>query len=82
MMTRKLQLPGPRIWKPKYLADFLGYSLHWVYKRTKSGAEDPPPRCPGLGRLRFDTESEAFQDWIIRQMGNPFRVDNEDDDDV
>jgi hypothetical protein len=64
-----LNLPGPRIWKPKHLADFLGVSIHWVYKRTEAAADDPIPRIPGVGRLSFDTRSPAFQDWIGRQLG-------------
>lgn len=62
-------LPEPRIWKPKHLAEFLGVSVHWVYKRTEAAAEDPIPRIPGVGRLSFDTYSAAFQKWIGRQLG-------------
>jgi hypothetical protein len=65
----KLNLPEPRIWKPKHLADFLGLSVHWVYKRTEGNAEDPIPRIPGVGRLSFDTHSPSFQQWISRQLG-------------
>jgi predicted DNA-binding transcriptional regulator AlpA len=50
-----LNLPSPRIWTPQHLAEFLGMSKHWVYKRTQEDAEDPIPRVPGIGRLRFDT---------------------------
>lgn len=64
-----LQLPGPRIWTAKDLADFFGMTVFWVYKRTKEKAGDPPPRCPGIGRLRFDTHSEAFRQWMSRQLG-------------
>ncbi|MEW6208720.1 MAG: hypothetical protein AB1631_10160 [Acidobacteriota bacterium] len=64
-----LDLPGPRVWKPRHLADFLGVSVHWVYKRTERGAEDPIPRIPGVGRLSFDTHSPLFQEWIGRQLG-------------
>jgi hypothetical protein len=64
-----LNLPGPRIWKPKNLADFLGFSVHSVYKRTASDAEDPIPRIPGAGQLRFDTHSPLFQAWLSRQLG-------------
>jgi hypothetical protein len=66
---QRLDLPGPRVWKPKHLAEFLGFSVHWVYKRTASDAEDPIPRIPGAGQLRFDTWSPAFQQWIARQLG-------------
>lgn len=64
-----LNLPAPRIWKPKHLAEFLGVSIHWVYKRTESGAMDPIPRIPGVGRLSFDTHSPVFQRWMRRQLG-------------
>ena len=62
-------LPPPRVWKPKDLADFLGVSISWVYKRTEAKADDPIPRIPGVGQLRFDTHSPAFQAWIERQLG-------------
>jgi hypothetical protein len=62
-----LDLPGPRIWTLKHLADFLGVSVSWVYKRTASDAEDPIPRVQGVGRLRFDTQAPAFQAWLRRQ---------------
>lgn len=62
-----LDLPGPRIWTPKHLADFLGVSVSWVYKRTQGDAEDPIPRVAGVGRLRFDTHAPAFQAWLRRQ---------------
>jgi hypothetical protein len=64
-----LNLPAPRIWKPKHLAEFLGVSIHWIYKRTETSAEDPIPRIPGVGRLSFDTHSPAFQRWMGRQLG-------------
>ena len=64
-----LDLPAPRIWTPKHLAEFLGVSVHWVYKRTEAAAEDPIPRVAGVGRLRFDTHSPRFQTWMRRQLG-------------
>lgn len=64
-----LDLPAPRIWTPKHLADFLGVSVHWIYKRTESAAEDPIPRVAGVGRLRFDTQAPTFQAWMRRQLG-------------
>lgn len=81
-MSSNLQLPGPRIWGPVRLARFVGFSIHWVYKRTRAGAFDPPPRCPGLNRLRFDTESEEFREWLQRQIGHPSPIDGDDDDEV
>lgn len=64
-----LNLPPPRVWTPQHLADFLGVSVSWIYKRTMEGAEEPIPRIQGIGRLRFDTESPGFQDWMRRQLG-------------
>jgi len=64
-----LDLPGPRIWQLDDLAKFLRVGKSWVYKRTQANAEDPPPRCPGIGPLRFDTASPAFQSWLRRQLG-------------
>jgi hypothetical protein len=64
-----LNLPEPRIWSRKYLADFLGVSASWVYQRTMKNAEDPIPRIVGIGRLKFDTASPQFQDWMRRQLG-------------
>jgi hypothetical protein len=72
-----LNLPVPRIWTPQHLADFLGVSKSWVMKRTQAKAEDPIPRVPGVGRLRFDTENPRFQAWLARQLGY---VDVEDTD--
>jgi hypothetical protein len=65
----ELNLPEPRIWDAKRLAEFLGVSVHWVFKRTQSSAEDPIPRVPGIGRLKFDTENPRFQNWMRRQLG-------------
>jgi hypothetical protein len=63
-----INLPQPRIWKPEHLADFFGFSLHWVYQQTRKDSPDPPPRCGGFRRLRFDTQSPDFQTWISRQL--------------
>lgn len=62
------QLPPPRIWQPHHLANFLGFSIHWVYKQTRKDSPDPPPRCSGFRHLRFDTQSPDFQAWILRQL--------------
>ena len=64
-----LDLPGPRIWTPQDLAGFLRVKVSWVHRRTAKASPDPPPRCPGVGELRFDTHSPAFQSWIARQIG-------------
>ena len=76
----KLDLPIPRIWTPKHLAEFLGVSISWVYKRTEASAEDPIPRIAGVGRLRFDTQAPAFQAWLRRQGVGLDRVDEGDGD--
>lgn len=70
-----LNLPAPRIWTPKHLADFLGVSVSWVYQRTMRAAEDPIPRVAGVGRLRFDTQAPAFQAWLRRQGVGSDQVD-------
>jgi hypothetical protein len=73
-----LNLPGPRIWIPQNLADFLGVSVSWVHKRTMANAEDPIPRIKGVGNLRFDTANAQFQEWIRRQLGGvDIEVSNE-----
>jgi hypothetical protein len=64
-----LNLPEPRIWTPHHLAEFLGVSTSWVLKRTQAKAEDPIPRVPGVGRLRFDTANPKFEDWMRRHLG-------------
>lgn len=74
---QKIILPGPRIWNPRNLAEFLGVSIHWVYKRCEKKAVDPVPRVPGVGRLRFDTDSLTFQSWLGRKLGC---VDTGEDD--
>jgi hypothetical protein len=66
--TPDLLLPEPRIWKPEHVADFFGFSVHWVYKQTRKDSPDPPPRCQSFRRLRFDTQSPDFQAWILRQL--------------
>ena len=76
----QLNLPGPRIWTPKHLAEFLGMSVSWVYKRTEAAADDQVPRVAGVGRLRFDTHSPAFQAWLQRQGVGSDRIDSGGDD--
>lgn len=61
-------LPEPRIWTPKHLADFCGFSIHWVYKKTQSDCTDPIPRCKGMRQIRFDTYDPKFQMWLSRQL--------------
>jgi len=61
----KIALPPPRIWEPKHLAEFFGFTVHWVDKLMKSA--DPPPRCSGVGRRRFDTQSRTFREWLARR---------------
>lgn len=74
-MSTYVQLPGPRIWTPAHLARFFGLSIHWVYKVTSAKGGDPPPRCPGVSRLRFDTQSKEFQEWVKRQLGHGYAID-------
>lgn len=63
-----LDLPDPRIWKPKDLAKFLSVSVDWVYRRTGPSADDPIPRA-NMRLVRFDTHSREFQGWLARQLG-------------
>jgi hypothetical protein len=65
-----LDLPAPRIWKLEDLMGFLRVSKPWVYKHTTPRCEDPIPRIPGIGRLRFDTWNPQFQDWMARHLGH------------
>jgi len=40
----------------KQLSELLGFSLDWIYNRTKSGAPDALP-CHRIGRsIRFDPD--------------------------
>ena len=75
-----LDLPEPRIWTLKHLANFLGVSASWVYQRTTASADDPIPRVAGVGRLRFDSQSLTFQAWLRRQGVGLDRVDSGDGD--
>jgi hypothetical protein len=75
-----LDLPGPRIWTAKHLADFLSVSVHFVYKRCESKCEDPIPRVKDMRLLRFDTHSPAFQAWLRRQGVGSDHVDSGDGD--
>ncbi len=60
-----LNLPEPRIWDAQRLADYLGFSIHWVYKRCEKNADNPIPRIKGTRLIKFDTWSPAFQAWLI-----------------
>lgn len=59
----------PFIWSVEDLASFVGYSVHWVYKQTKKGSSDPPPRCPGIKEIRFNTRDPLFLAWLERRLG-------------
>ena len=61
--------PPPFIWTAEDLAAFVGYSVFWVYKQTKRGNTDPPPRCPGIKELRFNTRDPRFREWLERRLG-------------
>lgn len=81
-VQQSINLPGPRIWKPEHLAAFFGFSVHWVYKLTRNGSPDPPPRCQGFRLIRFDTQSLEFQAWILRQLVCYTPIDEEEIDRV
>ena len=75
-MSANEQVKSPQfIWTVEDLAAFVGYSVHWVYKQTKKESSDPPPRCPGIKELRFNTRDPRFREWLERRIG-PIDLDN------
>jgi predicted DNA-binding transcriptional regulator AlpA len=52
------------IWTAKELAEFLGVSIHWVYRRSAE-----IPRCPGIGRFRVNVNNPDFQTWLKSKIG-------------
>lgn len=64
------------IWTVDDLAQYLQVSKRWVYKRTGRNAADPIPRCPGIGKPRFNTRSPAFQKWLENLVGEFDDVDS------
>ncbi len=65
------------IWTVQDLADYLQVSKGWVYKRTGKNWPDPIPRCPGIGKPRFNTRSVEFLGWMERLVGT-FKTDDVD----
>jgi len=64
MSTREVLLEGvpeeaalPHICTIQELATYLNVSIWWL-RRHK------PPRCPGIGRTRYNTRSRAFEEWL------------------
>jgi hypothetical protein len=56
----------PKLWTPEVLADYLGVPVTWIYKRTRKNGPELIPHIK-LGKyVRFDPESEAFQQWLNR----------------
>jgi hypothetical protein len=51
------------------LAAILNVKVDWLYKRTKSTAEDRLPKCPGYGNLRFNPHDPKLQEWVTRNFG-------------
>jgi hypothetical protein len=47
----------PHICTIQELAAYLNVSVWWL-RRHK------PPRCPGIGRTRYNTRSRAFEEWL------------------
>jgi hypothetical protein len=47
----------PHICTIQELAKYLNVSIWWL-RRHK------PPRCPGIGRTRYNTRSRAFEEWL------------------
>lgn len=59
-----LNLPEPRIWDAKRLADFLGLSVSWVRKQCEKNATHPLPRIKGTRLIKVDTWSPKFHEWL------------------
>lgn len=75
-MSANDQVKSPSfIWTVEDLAAFVGYSVYWVYKQTKKGSADPPPRCPGIKEIRFNTRDPLFREWLERRLG-PIDLDS------
>ncbi len=57
--------------KPKEVAELLRVPISWIYDRTgKTGPETIPHLKMGK-YLRFNPESEAFQEWLRNhEIGN------------
>ena len=47
----------PHICTIQELATYLNVSIWWL-RRHK------PPRCPGIGKTRYNTRSRAFEEWL------------------
>ena len=47
------------------LADHLGVSKKWVYHRTQTKGPERIPHLKMGKLLRFDPESEAFNQWLL-----------------
>ncbi len=62
------ELPGPRVWTAKELADFLRVKVSTIWDRTRKNGIDPPPRCK-TRKLTFDTQSVEFLMWLAKWMG-------------
>ncbi len=69
-MTANTPAKSPSfIWTGEDLAAFVDHSIYWVYKQTQKGSADPPPRCPGMKVLRFNTRDPRFREWLERRLG-------------
>lgn len=58
------------IWNAKQLADFLGVSVFWVYRRSAE-----IPRCPGIGRFKVNTNNPEFRAWLRSKIGEDIDSD-------
>ena len=58
------QKPKSKLWTPEILASYLGVPVSWIYKRTRKHGPELIPHVK-LGKyVRFDPQSEAFQQWL------------------
>lgn len=53
-----------RFWTVRQLADYLGVPTSWIYARTRRNSTDLIPHIKFGKYVRFDSESQSFQDWL------------------
>lgn len=53
-----------RFWTVKQLAAYLGVPTSWIYGRTRRGSPDLIPHIKFGKYVRFDWESQSFQEWV------------------
>lgn len=69
MVRASMSVESP-IWNAQQLADYLGVSIYWVYRRSAE-----IPRCPGIGRFKVNTNSPDFRAWLRSKIGKDVDID-------